>query len=434
MTKERVLPHSLEAERAVLGSILVSDKAWPVAASCVVASDFFREAHRDIFAALNAMAERGVAPDYITLKDELQRAGKLEDIGGPAYISGLTDGIPKTSNVEHYASIVREKARMRRLIAEAERLRESAYSEEQTAAELIDGSVGRLIESVRLGGTDTPITADQAVRDYSTALLEGNTGQPTLTGFADVDALTGGFRPADFVIIAARPSVGKSSFGLAIAKNAAQPDKVSLFFTLEMSIQNLSERLLAWESGVSATSVLRGTATEDEYQRLAAAISEFNNGALLLQATAHTVTEIGGWCRRIQQEYTLGSVYVDYLQLVSSDINVDSKEAEIAAISRSFKRLAKELNVPMVIISQLNRAPEARQDKRPHPADLRGSGALEQDCDLLLLIHRPEMYKATDDNAGIAEVIVAKHRNGPTGVVRLYFNKDLARFDNLSYR
>lgn len=431
---DRVLPHSLDAERAVLGAILVDAKAWAHAASTMRDVDFFRDAHRRIFVAMRALVERSVAVDFVTLREELQRSGILEECGGPAYLASLSDGVPHALNVENYASIVREKARLRNVIFSANRAVAAAYEAKLPAATVADDAVNQLTAAIGadVGGT---VTAAAAVQSYGDALASGTAGQALLTGFVDVDDLVGGFRPADLVIVAARPSAGKTSWMLGAAQHMARAGAVVLFFTLETTPHGLASRLLAWRSGVPAAATERGTASQSQYERFSAAWGALveEDVPLIFEPTASTMTEIGAWCRRVKQERgSLGCVVIDYLQLLLAEGRHESQQAEIAAISRSLKRLGKELQLPVVALSQLSRAPEGRADKRPHLSDLRGSGALEQDADIGILLFRPEMHKRTDDNAGIAEVIVAKHRNGPTGVLRLAFDSQLAKFSNLA--
>ncbi len=411
--------------------MLVSTQAWARVASHVTAEDFFRVAHGMIFRAMQALISRGAAIDFVTLRDQLQRDGVLDDAGGPAYLAQLADGVPRSTNIEHYAEIVQEKARLRRLLVIGEDLARRAGDGAMPAAQVADAAIRRLSSAIGVERSGM-VDATKAVRDYYSALQAGTLGEPLPTGYLDLDELMGGFRPEDLVVVAARPSVGKTSFALGFARAMARKNVMVPFFTLEMGIPAIAERLLSWEAGVPVMTAVRGTATLEQYSSLSEAAFGYDVPQLKLQPLASTLTEIDAWCRRLQGDSPIGCVVIDYLQLLSPDARASSQEAEVAAISRGLKRLGRDLKVPVVALSQLSRAPEARQDKRPHLSDLRGSGALEQDADIVLILFRPELHARTPENDGIAEVIVAKHRNGPTGVVRLAFNKTLAQFTNLA--
>ena len=424
-----VNPHDLDAEKAVLGAVLVAPRIWPQVAAAVSVADFYRTAHQDIFASMVALAERGVVADFVTLKAELMRRGKLDEVGGPLYLTQLCDVLPSSANAESYTAVVREKARLRTVIAQAALVTSAAYLGERQAGELVDDAIRRLIAAVGTTRSET-VDATSAVRSYAAALASGTISQPVPTGYADLDDLLGGFRPSDLAIVAARPSVGKTSFALGAALSMSASGTV-LFFSLEMQAAGLAERLLAWEAGVSMRAAVRGTSTVDEYAAINDAVDRFAATSLRIQPVAASVTEIEAQCLREKQERGLVAVFVDYLQLLAPGVNASSGEQAVAAISAGLKRLAKRLDVPVVALSQLSRAPEGRSDKRPQLSDLRGSGALEQDADIAILLHRQEMHQSTPENDGVAEVIVAKHRNGPTGIVRMYFDKELARFSAL---
>lgn len=425
---DRVLPHSIDAERATLGSVLIAPARWYVAASAVSSDDFFRHAHGLIFDALLALAQEGVPPDLIPLTDRLRTSGKLEDVGGQAYLASLIDGVPTSTNVEHYAAIVREKARLRRMIEVAQTLESRAYAGDEPAAVLTDGAIRELSLTVDVGGGGL-VSATEAIDEYVRDLEAGTLGTPVPSGFLDLDAMTGGFRPANLVIVAGRPSTGKTAWALCAADHMSAKDHRAVFFSLEMSQRELAARLLAIRSGVPTSRLERYETTDAEYRAVSEALGY--QTSLHIESSARTLTEIGAWCRRAQAAGGLSCAVVDYLQLMIPERHRDSEESEISAISRGLKRIAKDLGIVVVALSQLNRAPEARRDKRPQMSDLRGSGAMEQDCDVGVLLFRPEMHAPKPENAGIAEVIVAKQRNGPTGVVRLQFEKEVACFRNL---
>lgn len=424
-------PHSLEAERAALGATLVSPAALDILESMLRPEDFYRHAHLLIYGALRRLASRATAADALTLTEELRTTGELDAVGGPAYVSSLVDGMPRSANVEHYAAIVREKAQLRNLIALATALASEAYAQDQPAGRLIDRGAGRLLSLATPTGSGVQ-TAAEIVGSYTAALDAGEIGEPVPTGYADLDHLLIGLRPCELVIVAARPSVGKTSFALRLADQVARSQKPVLFFTLEDGFHAVAARLLAWRSGVTAIALERGQATTEQYASIADAAVGFAGLPLYVECSAQTVAEVGAWCRRMADRQ-LSCVIVDYIQLLLPDRSRESQEAEVAGISRALKRLAKELAVPVVALSQLNRAPDGRADKRPHMSDLRGSGALEQDCNVAILLFREELHRPRPENAGIAEVIVAKNRAGPTGVVRLMFDKELALFRDLAH-
>jgi len=427
---EQVLPHDLEAERAVLGSILISSSVWAIAASRLRAADLFRDAHRIIFQAMGEVVASATPIDFVTLKSELLRRGQLDEVGGPTYIASLTDGVPMSAHVEYYCGIVREHARRRAAILASNRIAIEAYDAEQPAARTIEHGIEQLLAAIDAPSTGL-ISADEAVRAYGEALDNGTLGDPLMTGHVDVDALMGGMRPTDLVIVAARPSTGKTSWALGVGQHLASQGLRTVFFSIEMGQHRLAARLLAWRSQVPTDRFERGLATEEEFARVAMAVAD-SIGPLLIETTARTVAEIGAWCRRAKQDGGLACAIIDYVQLLSAERRRESAEAEMAGISAALKQLAKEIAIPVIAISQLNRAPENRRDKRPHPADLRGSGAWEQDADIIVLLHRQEMYDRKPENVGIAEVIIGKNRNGPTGTMRLQFTATLAQFHDLA--
>lgn len=402
-------------------------------------SDFFRDAHARIYAAMGRLMERGVAVDFITVSEELRRGGELDECGGAAYLTGLTDGVPRAANVDHYAEIVREKALLRSLVYASNAALASAYGGE-AAARIADVAVGDMLKAIGHGRAGLAVDAAFAVRSYVSAMQSGTMPLPVPTGFRDLDALIDGIRPEELTIVAARPSMGKTSFSLGIAEAIARAHAdagtklASLFFSLEMGRGGIAERLVGWYAGTSVASVLRGEATLEQAARVTESIEGYDNVPLRIETESTTLSEIEAWCRMVAHEQGLGCVVVDYLQLLSDEQRHASAEAAMAGISRGAKRLAKTLKVPFVALSQLSRAPEGRADKRPHMSDLRGSGALEQDADMVLLIHRPDFYDRKPENDGIAEIIVQKNRNGPTGIVRLHFDKSIARFRDLSPR
>lgn len=432
MPKERVLPHDLDAERATLGAVLVQPTTWPIVVSVLREQDFYREGHRRIFKALASLADAGVPPDLIPLADKLRTAGDMDEAGGMSYLASLVDGLPASTNAEHYAAIVREKAGLRAAIHTADTLMTKAYAAQDRAVAIADDAINELTASVSVAAGSME-NAETLIDNYVREIQAGTAGHAIGTGFIDLDALIGGFKPGDLAIVAGRPSTGKTAWALVVSDHIAAVAGPSIFFSMEMDKQSCAARLLAARSGVATQSLERGTASDRDYERVNDSL-QMQPVPLLIEDRSRTLTEMGAWCRRAKaaNDGVLVCAFVDYLQLMVAERKRDSDEAEIAAISKGLKRLARDLNISVIALSQLSRAPEARRDKRPQMSDLRGSGAIEQDCDVGLLLFRPEMYAPKPENAGIAEVIVAKHRNGPTGVVRLQFQKELALFRNLT--
>ena len=435
---ERTLPHNLEAERSVLGAILIHNDAFNVAAELIDAGDFFRDAHRRVFDTMVNLNERGQAIDLVTLKDELGRSGDLDDVGGAAYIAALADGVPRSTNVEQYARIVKERATLRNLIQSANRILGMAYKAEEDADTLLDQAEQEIfsIAEGRIHSGFVPLS--DLVQGSFTAIeqLQENKGLVTgvPSGFVDIDNLTSGFQPADLVIIAARPSMGKTSFVLNVAQHVGiKTDRTIGFFSLEMSKEQLFMRMLTAEAEVDSHRFRGGFLSERDYGRLSTALGRLADAKVFIDDSAGLgVLEMRAKARRLKAEHGLDLLVVDYLQLMQGRGRFENRTQELASISRSFKALAKELHVPVLALSQLSRAPESRSDRRPQLSDLRESGALEQDADVVLFIFREEQYDPTPENENLAELIIGKQRNGPTGTVRLAFLKQHTRFANLS--
>jgi len=437
---ERTLPHNLEAERSVLGAILVHNDAFNLAAQVIDSNDFYRDAHRRIFDKMVALNERHDAIDFITLKEELARSGQLDDVGGPAYIASLADGVPRATNVEYYAKIVKEKSTLRNLIYAANKILTNAYEADQESDIVLDEAESAIfaVADDRLKAGFVPMR--ELVKESFPKieqLFEQKrliTGVPT--GFVDLDEMTRGLQGGDLVIVAARPSMGKTSLVLNIAQYVAtQPEHAVGFFSLEMSKESLFLRLLTAEAQVDGHRLLSGAIGGKDYGRISHALETLSAMKLFIDDSANIgVLEMRAKSRRLQAEHGLSLLVVDYIQLMSGRGRFENRTLELASISRSLKGLAKELNVPIVVLSQLSRAPEARSDHRPQLSDLRESGALEQDADVVVLIYRDDVYNKDPNSpdAGTAELILAKQRNGPTGVVRLAFLREQTRFANLA--
>jgi len=440
---ERTLPHNLEAEKSVLGAILIHNEAFNHAAELIDSRDFFRDAHRRIFDKMVALSERNDAIDLITLKDELQRAGELEEVGGPAYIASLADGVPRSANVEHYARIVKEKATLRSVIHAANRILADAYTAEEDADLILDGAEKAIFEiaedKIREGFT--PLR-DLVQSSFATIeKLQQHKGLVTgvPTGFVDLDEMTSGLQPSDLVLVAARPSMGKTSFVLNIAQHIGTQTEMTVgFFSLEMSKEQLFMRMLTSEARIDAHRFRSGYLNEKDYGRLSHALGTLAEARVFIDDTASIgVLEMRAKARRLQAEHGLHLLVIDYIQLMQGRGRFESRQQEIASISRSLKGLAKELKIPIVALSQLSRASETRSDHRPQLSDLRESGALEQDADVVMFIFREEQYRTDDgqpntEAEGTAEIIIGKQRNGPVGTVKLAFIKEHTRFENLA--
>lgn len=442
MAADRTLPHNLEAEKCVLGAILIDNPSFNQAAEVIDAQDFFRDAHRRIFEKMVGLSERSQPIDPVTLKDELVRTGELDEVGGPAYVASLTDGVPRSANVEYYARIVKEKATLRKLISSATEVLARAYDAEEDADDLLDEAERSIFQIAehRLRTGFVPLS--QLVNsgyELIEKLQEHKglvTGVPS--GFTDLDEMTSGFQPSDLIIVAARPSMGKTSLVLNIALHCASEAKRTVgIFSLEMAKEQLFMRMLTSEARVDAHRFRGGFLGEQDYDRLVAAFARLHDAKVFIDDTPSAgILEMRAKARRLKMEHGLDLIVVDYLQLMQGRGKFENRQQELASISRSLKILAKELQVPIIALSQLSRAPESRSDHRPQLSDLRESGALEQDADVVLFIFREDMYavegERSPDTEGTAELIIGKQRNGPVGTVRLAFLKQYTRFENLA--
>ena len=441
---ERTLPHNLDAEKSVLGAILIQNEAFNHAAELIDSKDFFRGAHARIFEKMVVLSERGDAIDFITLKEELTKSGEIEDVGGPAYLASLADGVPRSANVEYYARIVKEKSTLRSLIYSANKILTEAYEAEQEPDVLLDEAERQIfsIAEDRIRAGFVPLR-DLVQGSFATIeKLQQQKGLVTgvPTGFIDLDEMTSGLQPSDLVLVAARPSMGKTSFVLNIAQHVGTATDMTVgFFSLEMSKEQLFMRLLTSEARIDAHRFRTGYLNEKDYGRLSHALGTLAEAKVYIDDTASIgVLEMRAKARRLKAEHGLHMLVIDYIQLMQGRGRFESRQAEIASISRSLKGLAKELNVPIVALSQLSRASETRSDHRPQLSDLRESGALEQDADVVMFIYRAEQYRDADGNPnveeqGTAEIIIGKQRNGPIGTARLAFIKEHTRFENLAH-
>jgi replicative DNA helicase len=450
--KERRPPWSEEAEQAVLGAMLLDADAILRAGEHVDDTMFYREGHRRLFRAMLAITERGSVVDPLTLADELERRGELEHAGGREYLAFLLDAVPTVANVEYHAKIVKEKALLRRLIEVSTEIVQEAFEGRITAGDLLDNAESRIFslgQSKEKGGFSRIKELLWPAMEKLELLAQRDqavTGVPT--GFIELDNMTSGLQPADLVIVAARPSMGKTAFTLNIAQHAAITAKVPVaFFSLEMSKESLVQRMLAAEALIDAQALRKGgRALDESMPRLAQAAGILSHAPIFIDDTPGiTLLDMRAKARRLKAEHDLGLIIVDYLQLMTGPAGVENRQQEVSQISRGLKALAKELSVPVVALSQLSRAPEQRtgDDKgRPQLSDLRESGAIEQDADVIMFIFRQEVYAERDENGrlkdptveGRAEIIIGKQRNGPIGSARLFYHKQYTRFDNFSAR
>lgn len=444
MAEARIPPHNLDAERAVLGALLTGENVYDSISSIVAEQDFYRDANRIIFGALQNIIYANKRADLILLADELKRMNKLDEVGGLAYITSLTDSL-SVYNVEEHARIVAEKAQLRRLIAAGDQIVGMSYEAGDTAEEIVNkaeqlvlgvsgqikantgfSSIGTIVEEVvnRVG----------ELAQYSDSL----SGVPT--GFIDLDKLTNGLQPSDLILVAARPAMGKTAFTLNIATNVALEAKLSVaFFSLEMSKAQLVGRILSSVAQVSAEKLRRAQLDPDDWNRVAKAAELMGNARLYIDDTADmTPQDMRSRLRRLKVDHGLDLIIVDYIQLMKGrsgkNSNAENRQQEISEISRNLKIMAREFNVPLIALSQLSRAVEARQDKRPLLSDLRESGSLEQDADIVAFLYRDKYYTKDENAQDITEVIISKHRNGALDTIKLLFDGALTRFRNTTSR
>ena len=430
---ERTVPHNIEAEESVLGSLLIDPEALFRVASFLKPEDFYLRKNGWIYEAILTLHERRLPIDFVTLCTELEAREQLEEVGGAAYITQLVNTVPSAINVEAYGHLVEHTAVRRRLIGAAGDIVQLAYREEQVIEEVIDRSEQALfsISQRRLTRELTPI--QDVVRSYYDRIeyLHAHRGEPlgVLTGFTDLDRLLGGLQRSDLIIVAARPGVGKTSLCLSFARHAARSGKHVALFSLEMSAEQLVQRIVSAETGIDAQRLRLAELQENEWPLFVQATGVISELPVFIDDTPSlSALQLRTKARRIHAEYGLDLIVVDYLQLMTGDVRVENRVQEVSYISRMLKGLARELDTPVVAASQLSRAVEQRADKRPVLSDLRESGSLEQDADVVMFIYREEMYQPQTEKQHIADVIVSKHRNGPTGAVQLFFRQQLAQF------
>jgi replicative DNA helicase len=434
----RVPPHSIQAEESLLGAMLLSRDAIAVAVEVVSADDFYKPAHGHVYDAILSLYERGEPADPVTVADELRRGDLLEAIGGPAALVSLQANTPATSNAARYARIVEEHALLRRLIGVAGEIAEMGYSVPEDIEQVVDDAESLVFAVAQRRTVDTLRPIRDLLEDSLDRLEEmfgrgeSITGVPT--GYLDLDERLAGLQPSNLVVVGARPGMGKTSFALGILAHAAMEASVPvLFFSLEMSHPEISQRLLSAEARVDATRLRNGRLQESDWPKITHAIGRLAEAPIFVDDNPNiSVMDIRAKARRMKSRDGLGLIVVDYLQLMTGRSRAENRQVEISEISRNLKVLARELSVPVVALSQLSRNLENRTDKRPVLADLRESGAIEQDADVVLFIYRDELYNSESADRGTAEIILAKHRNGPTGKTQLAFLDHYTRFANMA--
>ncbi|MGI6587966.1 MAG: replicative DNA helicase [Peptococcia bacterium] len=437
MLLEKLPPYNAEAEQAVLGSMMIDKEAVYIALEILQAEDFYKDANQIIFTTMVNLEAQGAPIDMITLTEELHRQNSMEKVGGVGYIAEVANIVPTAANVRHYAEIVAEKAILRRLIRVSTNIANRCYENQEDTHDLLDKAERMILEIAENRNFSGLVPLKQVLGTTLEKIeyLAGNKGN--ITGvpsfFTDLDNMTSGWQPSDLIILAARPAMGKTSFGLNIAQNAAIRGETSVaIFSLEMSKEQLVQRLMSSEAMIDQHKLRTGRLLDEEWIRLTRAAQPLSTAEIYIDDTpAISVLELRAKARRLKAEKGLGLIIIDYLQLMQVGRRQENRQQEISEISRSLKALARELNVPVIALSQLSRAVEQTQDKRPALSHLRESGALEQDADLVMFIFREDYYNPESEKPGIAEIIIAKHRNGPTGSVELGFIKEFTKFVNI---
>lgn len=439
---DKLPPQNLEAEQSILGAILIDKEAIIKVADKIEPKDFYREDHEKIFEIMLKLFEKRMPIDLVTLSDELEAGNILESIGGAGYLSDLVSGVHTSANITNYAEIVKHKSTLRRLISAAGQIGELGFDEIEDIETILDKAETALFSISQKSTRDSFISIKSVLEQSFERIDELHKNKGVLrgvpSGFKDLDDLLSGFQPSDLIIIAARPSMGKTSFMLNIAQVAAITAKIPVgLFTLEQSREQIVDRLLCTQAGVDLWKLRTGNLSEDDFPKIGYAMGELAEAKIFIDDSPMlSAMEIRAKARRLQAEHGLGLVMIDYLQLMegSSRSNDYNRVQEVSDISRSLKALARELNVPVIALSQLSRAVEQREGKIPQLADLRESGSIEQDADVVMFIYREDYYNKDTNNKNIADILVRKHRNGPIGEIKLYFIPEQTKFANLDAR
>ena len=438
---DRLPPQNMDAEQAVLGAVFLEPSALTVASEILIPEDFYRAAHQKIFSVMLKLHDQGQAVDLITVTEDLAATKLLEDTGGVSYLSELAASVPTAANIEYYARIVEEKSLLRRLIRTATGIAQDGYNREDDVTALLSEAEKNILQvAQRKNAGAFHVIKDVLVRTYDNIeLLNNRKGDITgiATGFAELDRMTAGFQRNDLIIVGARPSVGKTAFALNIAQNVATKTSENVaIFSLEMGAEQLVMRMLCAEGNINAQNLRTGSLTDEDWGKLTMAMGSLSNAGIFIDDTPGVrIGEIRSKCRRLKQEHGLGMILIDYLQLIQGDgRSGENRQQEVSEISRSLKQLARELQVPVIALSQLSRGVEQRQDKRPMMSDIRESGSIEQDADIVAFLYRDDYYDKESENKNIIEIIIAKQRNGPVGTVQLAFVKEYNKFVNLEKR
>ncbi len=437
---DRIPPQNIEAEQAVLGAIFLQPASLTLASELLIPEDFYRAAHQKIYNAMLDLSDKGEPVDLVTVTSELADVNLLEEVGGVSYLSDLANSVPTAANIEYYGKIVEEKSILRRLIRTATTIAQDGYSREDEVEVLLNEAEKTIMEvAQRKNAGAFQNIKDVLVQTYDNIeLLHDNKGDVTgiPTGFTELDRMTAGFQRNDLIIVAARPSVGKTAFALNIAQNVATKTEENVaIFSLEMGADQLVMRMLCAEGNIDAQRLRTGSLTPEDWGKLTMAMGSLSDSGIYIDDTPGIrVSEIRAKCRRLKQETGLGMILIDYLQLIQGSGRSDNRQQEVSEISRTLKELARELKVPVIALSQLSRGVEQRQDKRPMMSDIRESGSIEQDADIVAFLYRDDYYDKESENKNIIEIIIAKQRNGPVGTVALAFVKEYNKFVNLERR
>ena len=437
---DRVPPHNNEAEQSVLGAIFLDPTSLITASEVLIADDFYKTAHKRIFETMLSLSDQGKGIDIVTVTEELSSKKELEDVGGLSYITELASAVPTAANITHYAKIVEEKALLRRLIGVATKIVSDGYTREDEVEVLLAEAEKKVMEvASRKNSSDFKHVKDVLVQTFDNIeKLQASDGDITgiPTGFRDLDKITAGFQRNDLIIVAARPSVGKTAFALNVAQSVAVKARENVaIFSLEMGADQLVMRMLCAEGNIDAQALRTGMLSTEDWSKLTMAMGSLSNSGIFIDDTPGVrINEIRAKCRRLAQENGLGMILIDYLQLIQgSGKPGENRQQEVSEISRSLKGLARELKVPVIALSQLSRGVEQRQDKRPMMSDLRESGSIEQDADIVAFLYRDDYYDKESESKNMIEIIIAKQRNGPTGTVTLAFRKEYNKFLNVDW-
>ena len=434
---KRILPHSMEAEQSVLGSMIMSRNAIIEASEIVTGADFYQQQYGIVFEAMVELHDEGKAVDLVTLQERLKEKDLPPEISSMEFVRDLLSAVPTSANVKYYAEIVAEKAMLRKLIKTTEEISNACYLGKEKTQDILEVTEKKIFDLVQNRGSQEYVPIRQVVLNAIEKIEKASRNQGSVTGiptgFIDLDYKTSGFQPSDLILVAARPSMGKTAFVLNIAQYMAFHNNVTAaIFSLEMSKEQLVNRLLALESKVDSQNIRTGNLEDEEWAKLIEGANVIGNSNLIIDdKPGISISELRSKCRKYKMEHNLGIIFIDYLQLMTGSGRSESRQQEISDISRSLKALARELNVPVVALSQLSRAVEQRPDHRPMLSDLRESGAIEQDADVVMFIYRDDYYNKDSENKNIAEIIIAKQRNGPIGTVNLVWMPNYTKFVNM---